>query len=89
MTDLLTTEDTLLLDQMLAHEAKCEADHNVATTPICSSRPTHHYTVPCVAVDKLICASAVKYVHAAMVARGGYCKDCRQPVRDCWTVTPA
>jgi hypothetical protein len=90
---LLTTEDTLLLDQMLAHEARCESPHSAPANSTCSGSATHRYQIACgVSPSLLICTNSAAFL-APLLAEcellGKTCAGCLRPCNTCWTVTPA
>lgn len=91
MTALLTTEDALMLDEMLGHEAGCESKHDMPVSLACSTTVTHRFWTLC-GVGVLICtnsATAQEGRIAKAVERHGTCSECRRPVEDDWKVTPA
>ena len=87
MTDLLTTEDTLILDEMLGREAGCEGKHSTPDNFECSVIVTHRYRTEC-GVDKLICSKGALRTQNCILTRGR-CGMCLGPIVACWTVTPA
>jgi hypothetical protein len=89
MKDLLTTEDTLILDEMLAHEAGCESKHSSMDNLSCSGPITHRFTTTC-GTDLLVCASAAsRNVRYLEDGERRHCAECMMPIQADWTVTPA
>jgi len=89
MNNLLTTEDTLLLDEMLAHEVGCEARHVAFGNLVCSGPVTHRYQTLC-GLDKLVCANSATYTRWCIDGLGHrVCALCKNATATCWKVTPA
>ena len=87
MTALLTTEDTLILDEMLSHEAKCQARHDRATIPPCSGEVVFAAFTAHVNRRVLVCSAAGHYA-LERINSGAVC-TCRNLCSLCWTVTPS
>ena len=90
MTALLTTEDTLILDEMLSHEVECESAHACAGNLNCSGPVTHRSTTTCGAPDLNVCAAYVTwFVSLIALHPRSNCSACGILIADDWTVTPA
>ena len=88
MTALLTTEDTLILDEMLGHDAKCQSAHR-GSNAACSVEPTHVFRARCNNDRRLFCHLAARHTLTDLALRLFICEDCGCPSEDCWSVTPA
>lgn len=87
MNKLLTVEDTVL-DEMVSHEAGCEANHANPDNITCSGPVTHRYRTVC-GLDKLVCANSAARTQRLIALPRHTCMECSARIADCWTVTPA
>lgn len=65
-------------------ELKCESKHNDADNKTCSGHITHRFTA-CVG-SKLVCRATASYVDSLRKNPAEWCVECRNRVRDDWSV---
>ena len=88
--DLLTTEDTLILDEMLGHEARCESTHWASNSRPCSITVTHRYRAACGGAAAVICTNSAIATQERIDTRPYMvCEACGPMPTYHWTVTPA
>lgn len=75
------------LEDHYADHCKCESVHG-APVPPCTTEVTHRFSSCTRTAGINICSGAYDYV-VGEIAGTKRCHYCRQPARDCWTVTPA
>jgi len=88
MLDLTTARDTEIafLEGLLEEDCKCESLHDIRDCEVCSGDVVARKTA-CGGADFLICTNSYRWNSRVIASGIGRCRECHNPVEECWTIT--